>query len=222
MNCMRSRRLTLKSDPTPCKINRTEPEHIITRIENTKTEFHLPESIIASEGIFAGDVEANNLSLLGDLTTTNANITQKLSSQKIKSDKINTKLLKAGNITSPCIHTAKLLSDCVETPQISSIIDLQLCAAPSFAVDIPNIRYRINQSNNHVISPCDLKSSKIFVVTTSVILQADCSCDGLEIIIYNNSGVDITIKDPKAITAISAKSARKLVYIAIAKKWLCL
>ena len=63
-----------------------------------------------------------------------------------------------------------------------------------------NAKYLIDDSGTTTIIPNAIKLSKIFVVTANVIVTADDTCDGNEIIIYNNNSYNsIQIRDSGSI-----------------------
>lgn len=187
-------------------------------------------NIKAVDGKFSGDIEANNMSLLGDmevgnLHTTNMNTDCIINAPTVQTINILTEAVVAKSATVCCgayeiINAGRTNTGIVETPLISSIADLTLTVPPGFIINVPNIRYNIDATNNIVIGPAEIKFSKIFVATTNVSLRADITCDGVEIIIYNRSSVEIKINGTRYITSIAAHQAKKLVYIDIARQWI--
>ena len=196
--------------------------------EISAENFNVNNIFSALDGNFSGDIEANNLSLLGDLFSTNGHITNQLNVDNgINSRTINTENLNTNNIFALDGHYKNGLSVgnlCVagitETQQISSISDLIISVGPNRTIIVPNIRYNVDLSNNRVIGPPEVKLSKTFIATGDIILTGDPDCDGLEIYIYNNSIVTIKINGPHLITTIPQKMAKKFVYLAFILKWI--
>ena len=186
-------------------------------------------SINASDGKFTNDIEANNMSLIGDFVSTNANITGQLKvngdvdSTNIRTNNIDTTGISAvdGIYKNNLIIANNLaVGAIVETSQISSLNDLTLSIPIGYTINVPNIRYNINITNNRAYGPIELKLSKIFIATTNVSLRADITCDGIEIIIYNQSIKSISVNDPKFIIKIAPKTAQKMVYINLVQTWI--
>lgn len=161
-------------------------------------------SITAVDGNYIGDVSADNISLLGNIVTTDANITRNLSSSNI-----NTNNLTVNNLT----KSPNIITDTIITNNMSAPIDT--------AINISNVRYTTNINQTGIISPAEIKLSKIFIVNTTTIINGDLSCDGIEIIIYNNANYNVVIRDNcTIIKELKMQRGMKMVYIGLIGKWI--
>jgi hypothetical protein len=180
---------------------------------------------------FIGDVNATNSILLGDLFTTNATVTSDLSvARKLVSQsatilddmQVNNFLTVGNGIYAKNIKAEDgLKSDIIETMRISSVSDLELSTGVNRTILMPNFKNSICENVN-LIEPTMIKSSKIFLISENVMINADISCDGMEIIIINkNIYKDTVIRDHRMIivTLISQTSCR-IIFIAGLGKWL--
>ncbi len=109
------------------------------------------------------------------------------------------------------------------------IIILRIIARDNFNVSIPNIQNDV-LVNCNIINPTEIKLFKIFIINNDVILNADNSINGIEIIIYNNSDIitniktnnlinnDMTIDD--IITTLESHKSKRFIYISYICKWI--
>ena len=87
---------------------------------------------------------------------------------------------------------------------------------------VPNIRYASTILNDSIIDSVAIKTFKIFIVivTGTVLLNADPSCDGIEIVIYNNSESSIVRDSESIITRLCRGQSAKLIYLVLINKWI--
>jgi len=178
-----------------------------------------------------GNIEANNINLLGDLISTNLHATNNLSTEGsiiskhahiLGNTKIGGHLISDGGISTNNLEvTETFKTNIIETPCISSQNNLNLVPAINRSVNIPNIRYNTNIANPQIIGPIEIKSSKIFIVNRNIILESDESCDGIEIIIYNkNMAGSIIIRNiTNIIIKLDAQCGVKLIYLFLVNRW---
>lgn len=189
--------------------------------------------INAVDAKMSGDIEADNLNLLGLIEANGAHfggidVDGNISTNHLKSvtsESLSTRT--KSFIAIDGVYDDKLLvtnnltvGANIETPQLSSPFDLLLTVPLGNTINVPNIRYNIDVSNITIIDPPAIKFSKIFVVTRNIVLAADSTCNGIEIIIYNNSKVKIKINDKNIITEIAPFCSKKMVYIHPILKWI--
>ncbi len=183
----------------------------------------------ATDGIFNGDIMTNNANLLGDLVTTDCYVTKNLkidgetmmSHAKINNLDINGLLaveeMTANGMTiNSNANIRNILTNSIAAPG-----DLNLAAELDHTINIPNIKYGIIMIREPIITATTIKLGKIFVVNNNTILQADSSCDGIEIIIFNNNiSGNIAIRDTtNIIDTLCARSARRLLFLYISNCW---
>lgn len=196
---------------------------------NINSNININGNVNMIDNYLSGDIMANNANLLGDVISTNAHITNNFKIDGITSMKnlnICGDLNIDGNIFSSVINTDilniknNLKTDILETSLIGSPNDLSISAGINCSVNIPNIRYNII-FNDNIIDPILLKLNKIFIVKNNIILQADESCNGIEIIIYNDHHTKVIIRDIfSLIDTISGHSGIKLVFIFCINRWI--
>lgn len=217
--------------PARFSISSENGDDIIVIDENGEIimqKINIIDSINCRDGKFIGNLEAANVSLLGDITSTNNHVTNQLNvdgniiSTNIRTTNISTTNINAtmGNFNNGLKTNGILVNGITETPQISSKQDLILSVAPDHAVSIPNIRYNINTANIHVIGPAEIKLSKIFIASGDVRLMADDTCNGIEIAVFNNNVATIKITGPQYITSITQKSIKKFTYLSLLQRWI--
>lgn len=206
----------------------TNTSHIqnLSSVLAIKTDnLNVSGNVNASDGNFTGDLEANNINLLGDLTATNLHVTNNSTIDGLlttANGHITDSLQVDGSLVADkiCV-TEKLKSETIKTSLIYSGHDIDIMAGVGRSVGIPNIRSRVNNQNLALIDPLSMKASKIFLVDKNIILNADASCDGIEIIIVNrNISGNIIIRDTTSIVdTISSQNATKIVYVCSLNKW---
>lgn len=176
----------------------------------------------ASNGMFSNDVTANNISLIGDVIATNGQLTNNLIVNKnITSNSLQ--VLSDMTVKGSIQTSALKAVDEIVTPQIVSESDLDIFTE-GYSVNIPNIKYAIDLTGYTLVGQEAIKRSKIFVVTSSVILEKNESLDGMEIIVYNkNTTGKISIRDvTNTIYDLSPEEGKQLVYIYSVNKWIVL
>jgi hypothetical protein len=198
---------------------------------NIDTNLNIARNFKGLDGQFIGDIAANNANLLGDVISTNSHVTNNIlvdgmtqMKHAIVTDSLDINgLLVADEITSNSmtVNTNANIRN-ILTNSVTSPNNLILTAGLGHTVDIPNIRHAIDFSREPIITPLAIKSAKIFMVNTNVILQADASCDGIEIIIVNNNPRNtIAIRDTTCIIdTICARTASKLIYLFALTSWI--
>lgn len=163
--------------------------------ENPIDDLHLP-----------GDITANNASLMGDLVATNGHFTNNIQCD----GEIGCHNLKMEKLSIPLVNTTTIISQS----------GLQLNVAPNFYISIPNIKHQIVILELPEINPPLIKSAKIFIVTRNVLLKADETCDGIEIMVYNNSAINILVRDLLNVLAkVHPNCLVKLVYLHLVAQW---
>ena len=190
-------------------------------------------NISAINANLQGDISAVNINLLGELISTNAYITNQLiidknlvtSNAKITMDLEVDGFINVGcGVRSDFIEASALVkSSTVETPDIISQCDINITPALGHIVNIANVRHNINTCGEPVICPALMKTAKIFIVTNNVMIQTDPTCDGIEIIIYNNKAAQIVIRCPtKIIYHLDANCSKAMVFSCAIDKWILL
>lgn len=179
-------------------------------------------------GLITENLDANNVNLLGDLIATNILATNNL---KVANDldvgrlRIHGDVKMEGPLMVPNIVAGKIKVDETETilvrsPIIRSLTNLNLEAGPEYTINVPNIRHSINVSNLPTIDPPMIKMNKIFIINKNILLQGDPSCDGMEIIVYNQCPANVIIRDSVHIIChLNTHFAIKLVYLAFNNQW---
>lgn len=150
------------------------------------------------------DVYADNLHLLNELTTLNGRYLGELQ-----------------------------VNDVILTNRIRSLNGNLRITAPRFhAVSIPNTQHDISLEH-HLINPEQIKSFRLFIVSSETILNANDCVNGIEIIIYNNSVNEVTIKATSQycvcpdrdnnlilVTNIPSNTSKRFVYVKCLGKWI--
>lgn len=185
----------------------------------------------ASNGLFNGDVMADNVNLLGDLVSTNCYVTNNMTIDgetimthaKVSNGLDINGLLVVDEITNNNItvnSSANIRN--ILTNSIGSLDDLYLSSGLNHTINIPNIKYGIDISGSPIITPTKIKLMKIFIVNNNIMLQSDASCDGIEIIIFNNNftGAIVVRDTTNIIDTICAKTASKFLYLFITNSWI--
>lgn len=123
----------------------------------------------------------------------------------------------------------------IHVNKIKNKDDILIKAKKNHVVKIPNIKNRTIkfykcEKNDIKLDPIDIKSYKIFIVETNVLLCNDKSIDGIEIFIYNDSSSEIMIsfiKDCKKeledkifINNIPPNEGNSYMYLHYLKKWI--
>ncbi len=204
------------------KLNKTNVMINQTDIVFSEKDISTKSNINVNNGTFDGDIDANNATLIGDISSTNLIITAdarvdgtaRINNLDVIQATINENLavttINADLIKCPMVETTKIYSP--------TVLDL----SANLTIRIPNIQYRINLSNNPLIEPPDIKYAKIFIVDHNVIINADPTCDGMEIIIYNKHyNTAIIIRDQiQIICEIGPQKSIKIIFLAIISKWI--
>ena len=198
---------------------------------NVDSENQNLKNIDAINGNFTGDLAANDINLIGDVVATNSHITndlcidENLTTNKIHvlGDAVVDKNFVACNIlTNNMIVEHDLKTDAITTAIIKSYSNIDIVTGIGHHVRIPNIKYNIDISDKPLICIDRIKTAKIFVVSRNVILKADPSCDGIEIIVFNKKKQgEIVVRDfDKIIANLDAQSTIKLIYLSLVNKWI--
>jgi len=215
-----SNNLVIKQGELPDTIKITEDGRM-TIATNTR----VLGNISGIEGIFSADVTADNAILLGNLVATNAILTQNLNldglitagaGQIIAELNVGGPITSAGGIKTSHLNVdtvAKSVS--VETQEVISPLDLTLSAGINRIVAAPNIRFNTELTGLSLITAEIMKLNKSFIARSNVILQADITCNGIEINIYNSlPTASIIVRDVTGIiVTLCARTACHLLYI---------
>lgn len=214
---------------------KTKGEIISLRILNSgdilvENNLHVSGNIEASNVNLAGDMSAVNANLLGDLTSTNGYITNQLIidrnlmalTAKIGDLQVDGCLNVCGQIQSSFIEAGDMVkSIAIDTPNIISQLGITMMPSPDHTVNIPNVRYNTMVLTDGTIGPTIMKAAKIFIVTSNVMLQADETCDGIEIIIFNNRAAQIIVRDSTTIICkLEANCSKSMVFSCAINKWI--
>lgn len=115
-----------------------------------------------------------------------------------------------------------LQANTIDTNQIISESDIHILPAENGTINVPNIKFEINYSDCALIDSFSIKNSKFFILRRNVILTADETCNGIEIILYNdNPCKEIVVRDACGIiNFIPGKVAVQIIYLADLKKWI--
>ncbi|XWV25234.1 putative ORFan [Tupanvirus deep ocean] len=221
-----SNNLAIKIQNNPDSINILENGDVMIN-----TNLGIKGNISMLDGNFTGDVMANNMNLLGDSISTNSHITNNLNVDNTMTStyaQVLNDLIIGGFITSvkgintEILTTNNFGAGKIETPLIVSPNDLIITTAINHSIVVPNIKYNVLPDISAIIDPIAIKSSKIFLATKNTILNADETCDGIEIIIYNrNTTGEIIIRDNVSIIdKVCGQNASKLVYVFYVNKWI--
>lgn len=225
-----SNNLIIKINEMPESIHIVENGDIIVR--NLK----VVGNINMMDGTFNGDVNANNINLLGDLIATDAYLTNelKVGGQFFCGDARMYNIQADGNInategiitnnliTNNLSVNNDFITNAIETNLVTSPNDLNIMTGIGKTINIPNIRYNVDNNDIMSIDPPAIKSIKIFIVSRNMLLSADETCNGIEIILYNkNSSGAVIIRDQTCIIDnLKARCAIKLVYLFPVNKWI--
>lgn len=194
-------------------------------------DLNINGNVTINDGNFSGDINANNINLLGDHISTNARITNNfVVDNKITTDymQITKDIQVDGFFTATNAVCTNLninetfKSNNIQTSNIESASDLNLIAGINRSINIPNIRYNINIDNVSLIDPSLIKSFKIFIVSTNIIINSDETCNGIEIIIYNrNMERNIIIRNTTVvIDELLPQCSRKMAFVYAINKWI--
>ncbi|AYV85306.1 MAG: putative ORFan [Satyrvirus sp.] len=181
------------------------------------------------------DIDANNINLLGDLVATNIICTTDLKVNKNFSSAngylsnnlkiggiLNSNHASISNMQSENIQSENVSTDILQTLDIISPSNLNLMVPFNHTITVPNIKYGVTVMESPLIDPVAIKLFKVFVVSTNVLVNADSTCDGIEIIIYNrNPTCDVIIRDHKCIiTKLCGSNSTKMVYADAIGRWI--
>lgn len=172
-------------------------------VVSVEKDLIVAKDIHAIDGQFCGCIHADNLCLLNNLVATNGSFLEHL--------------LVDGNITTEHLITHKM----VETDLVQSKNgDLNLCSPPNTTVKIGNIQHNVCTTTT-VINPCEIKAAKIFITQNDISLCADESCNGIEIVLYNdNPTQSINVMSSIIIATIQPNMSIRLIYIHCLNKWI--
>ena len=181
-------------------------------------------NISATDGNFIGDITSNNADLLGNITCTNLIATDNVVTHSID---VHDHLVVDGltnlnesHATNMIVHNC-LTSALIDSPVIRSSCDLDISVNPGHRVNISNIGYQTAIFNSNIIDSIAIKSIKVFLVCCDILLQGDETCNGIEIIIYNNGAFSIIVRDLiHVIDTIDSDCSAKLVYLTVINKWI--
>lgn len=91
-------------------------------------------------------------------------------------------------------------------------------------ISVPNMKFNVktNYDGYRTFSPNEIKSFRFLIIDYDISLDTDASCDGTEIIIYNQAnGYDLRIEHLyKQIFTLEPKTAVTLVYIHCLEQWI--
>lgn len=186
-------------------------------------------NMVMMEGTCNGDFEAHNINLIGDLVATDIYLTHKLKvdgnihgkNAKFHNILTNNLIATNGIIVDKIITKKRIISNVLESHTLTSPGDINIIAGFGNTVNVPNISYGINADNLLTLDPIVIKSNKIFIVSNNISLLGDNTCDGIEIIVYNQNIVrPIIVRDPVSIIdKLPSQCAIKLVYIFLLNRW---
>lgn len=190
-------------------------------------------NINADDINLTGNISSIDGNFLGDIISTNSRITNNLivdreivaKNTHITKDLLVDRQLISANIRSDAIVVDTILqSKVVETELLANSCNLNLRSGINHSINIPNSRSAVNICNDALITPQLMKAFKVFVVTVNTILNADETCDGIEIIICNrNSAGVIIVRDSTSILCeLSALCSKSMIYISVINKWFLL
>jgi hypothetical protein len=225
--CNTSKNFIIKINDNPQSITLLQNGDVVVG-----SNLNVVENITTTDGNFTGDIMANNANLLGDIVSTNSYITNNFTVDGITTTKnvnmhgdlnINGFLSYVQGIkTDNLVVNKSFKTGSIETTSVGSPTDLNIVAGTNQSVNIPNIRHNVALTNTNVITPIAIKSTKIFIVSQNIILEADETCNGIEIIIYNNNvSGNIIVRDLLSIIArVPNKCSVKMVYIFLINQWI--
>lgn len=220
-----SNTLVVGTHSTPDIISLSESHGLI--VSNDMT---IMGSIKSTDGKFTDDIYANNINLLGDLIATNMHCTNNFitNGQIFTSDiTISNNLQTNGVVNSNEIVSNTLLSETIssnilETSEIVAPSNLKIMVPFGNSINIPNIKYSVVELNSPLIDPIAIKLYKIFIINSNVLLNADVTCDGIEIIIYNrNIKNKVIVRDTTYIvTTLESMQSGRFIYLDCIHKWI--
>lgn len=168
------------------------------------------------------DIKVANLNIDGDAT-----IDQTLYAKDIISlgnIQVDNILNVNKNISSNLVNSDIIITNSIKSSYILSDYDININPPDGQTIRIPNISFGVNSEFLSSINPFMIKKNKIFIVSSNIILNADDSCNGIEIIIYNNSPNNrIIIRTSlEIVTYITPRNAKKIIFLAEINKWIVL
>lgn len=165
-----------------------------------------------------GDLTASRIDLIDSIVTPVICVTESLNSDGLTnlSDTYVQGVVEIDGI----LGANDIHCNTIQTSNIHSIGNLELSADIFSTIRIPNCQYRVDMSYSTIITLEAIKHNKIFVLNRSTLIESDPSCDGIEVILFNNSNIPITIKENrKILTEIDSHKSQKLLYLACINGW---
>jgi hypothetical protein len=239
--------MLLKNDNLGNNMRSTSRSMIFTNIKkisqpnndnnNTTTKIiinNINENVSLDNNIdIDGDISANNINLMGDMISSNSQIVQDLDvggiinannialTSNLNAESITTNTISTNDIITNNINCDILKSPTISTPLITSLQDLILEPSPNYLVRMPNMICNIIKVDAAILPPDVIKSAKTFLLNKTLILNADATCDGIELVLINtNASGNIIIRDSRdVITSICGNNAIKIVFSAYLAKW---
>jgi hypothetical protein len=118
--------------------------------------------------------------------------------------------------------TTTFSSQVIASTITSQTGNLSLVPSTNSTISIPNFTSAVNNVAT-MVTPILLKTFRIYTTINNMVLSADPTCDGIEIIIYNrNLVLPINVNDAMTlnlITTIPAQTAQSMVFINFIPKW---
>lgn len=163
---------------------------------NVKEDIHTRDLVVENDIVGFNAYFANNMNVARNISAPSANIN----------------LLTVGeNIQVPA----------VETDNIYSNSDLNFNIPIDCVARFGNLQYSVHQEGLTLLTPRDIKSHRIFVVKTGLVINADASCDGIEITIYNDNVGPIIIRDERSIIKkLKPKKCVRITYLYEINQWI--
>jgi cytoskeletal protein CcmA (bactofilin family) len=176
-----------------------------------------------------GSLEADKIDVLGDVTATRITAETELvtsgslvaENARITGDAlVDGAILTRGIVAENIEASLVLKTPLLQTVLINSPVDINIAAGPGSAVNIPNVRNNVSMSDLGTITPEMMKTAKVFVVNKNILLQADPSCNGIEIVIYNQNTATIIVRDiTRVLAEIECQHAAKFIFIGPVNRW---
>lgn len=131
--------------------------------------------------------------------------------KEIKNEKINVATISFASVQSINISESATFSG-----------SLRINKSPNLSISIPNIANRVIEFHSDIIYPHDIRNNKVFIINNSqeITIKADESCDGIEIILYNNSIGPINITYINGTNTVAIDENLKMIFIDILNKWI--
>lgn len=134
---------------------------------------------------------------------------------------INAKEISTEKITISTIETDTIIANQISISDIISQNNINIRTFNDNTINIPNIKFNTTISDFGIINATEIKNNKVFIIDKTTIIQSDEFCDGIEIIIYNNSIAENIIRDnTSVIVRLEPRSAIKLIYLLLVNRWI--